>query len=256
MEDIWQAHKRFIVMVGSGLLVFLIGVMIVDSVFSSEVRSVTANLRKNRIELGKDRYSDSDRTQALGENEALKEAVATLGEAVAFEPRIEFTIQAPVNTAANQYFVAVDRVNENLTTLASRNRLRIPGDLGLETLNTTRPELIIRHFEALDVIDRVVRLAVEAGVNRIDKIQVQLDPGLDSRRGLGDIERTQVRISLICGAEEAVRWIGLSQSDRYGKPLAIHDLDIQSARSKADEVSVDITFIVVRLNEVAAPEEN
>lgn len=253
LENIWQANKRFFVTVGSGLLVFLIGYMIVESAYDDKVKSMRQSLRKNKGDLTNNkRYSEANRVQALDENEALEAAVEQLKAAVAFEPRKEYVVQTMSGgtAAANQYFEAVDRVKENLTTLASRNRLRIPGDLGLETLNTTRPELIERHFEALDVIDRVVRLAVEAGVQRIDKIQVQLDPGLTARHGLGDIERTQVRMTLICGAEEAVRWIGLTQSDRYGKPLAVHDLDVQSAKVKTDEVSLDITFIVVRLNEV------
>ena len=95
LEDIWQANKRFFVTVGSGLLVFLIGTMIVESVYSDDVRAITKTRNKNRNDLSNGRrYSEENRLQALDENEALDAAVTLLKDAVAFEPREDFVVHA------------------------------------------------------------------------------------------------------------------------------------------------------------------
>jgi hypothetical protein len=97
--------------------------------------------------------------------------------------------------ATNQYFAAVSRVREELLRLAGRGNLRLPDDLGLPALAPTREAEIERYLEALDLVDRAVRLALANGVQRIDKIEIRLDPKLASRQGVGELEKTRVEVS-------------------------------------------------------------
>jgi len=236
------------VSVGSGLLVFLIGVMIVNSVYGTDVKSEQRKLASNQRNLRDARYTPGDLSRAKAENAALQAAVDTLAAAVTFVPREEFQLRQDGSSVGNQYFGTVDRVREELDMLASRNRLRLPDGLGLEVVKTQRQEVVQRHLEALDVIDRVVRLALDVDLRRIDKIQVRLDPGLDSRAGVGTVEQTEVKFTFIGPAGPIVRLIALSQTDRFGAPLPIGSLDMQGARSKVDEVRAEVTFLVVHLH--------
>ncbi|TDJ71520.1 MAG: hypothetical protein E2O39_08170 [Planctomycetota bacterium] len=247
-SDYWPENKRFLVTVGSGLLVFLIGLMIVNNLYGSEVKSEQRKLTSNRRNLRDARYTPGDLSRAKEENEALQAAVDTLANAVTFIPREEFVLRQGGSSPGNQYFGTVDRVREELDTLASRNRLRLPDGLGLEVVKTQRLEVVQRHLEALDVIDRVVRLALEAGVRRIDKIQVRLDPGIESRGGVGTVERTEIKFTIIGPSRPFVRLMALSQAGRFGSPLPVHDIDVNVARSKADEVRAEVTFMVIRLH--------
>lgn len=251
-SDIWQENKRFFVTVGAGLFVFLIGTIVIGSVFGNETKALARQVNSNTRKLKEARYGPSDLSAAQAENEAQRAATKTLAAAVTFEPRPEFTLRPAAGSASNQYFGQVDRVREELARQASRSRLRLPDDLGLEMLKTTRDAVIARHFEALDVIDRVVRFALETSVERIDKIQVRLDPALDSRTGPGTIERTRVTFTLTSTAESVARLIELSQSERYERVLMIESVDVRGARSKGDEVRAEIAFLAVRLN---LPEE-
>ncbi len=247
VEDFWQENKRFVVSVGGGLLVFLIGSMIVDRLYGSEVARVRTQLRRNESSLSAERYRSADLERAREANEALAAAVETLSSAVSFETRPDFLLNPRAGGASSQYFARADLVRQELASLASKTRMRLPADLGLESLKTTREEVIVRHLEALDLIDRAVRMALDAGVERIDKIQVRLDPAFDSRAGLGAVERTRVTFQMSSTAEPVVRFLAATQSGRFGSPLVIEESNVTGARSKLDEVRAEVTFLVVRL---------
>lgn len=246
--DYWQENKRFLTSVSVGLVVFLIGIMVVSSVYGSDLRRERGQYRDLQRNLKQQRYSSRDHDRAARENEALEAALATLTEAVAFRPREEFRLSEGVGSPSNQYFGKVDDVRESLAILAGRQRLQLPGGLGLEMLKTTRTEVIERHLEALDMIDRVVHLAAASRVRRVDQIRVRLDPGLDSKQGVGAVERSRVEFDLTSSAESVVQLIMLSQTDRFGHALAIESLEVKGARSKQDEVRAEIAFLIPRLH--------
>ena len=50
LNDIWQENKRFITTVGSGFLVFLIGFLVVEGMYSGDIDSIR---RKNSAARGK-----------------------------------------------------------------------------------------------------------------------------------------------------------------------------------------------------------
>src|SRR5204863_482021 len=83
-----------------------------------------------------------------------------------FAPRPAFAFDPAKGSASNQYFATVSSVREELLTLAGRNNMRIAEDLGLPALSPTRESEIVRYLEALDLVDRAVRLALASGVDR------------------------------------------------------------------------------------------
>ena len=258
LNDYWQENKRFLVTVASGVVLFVIGSMVIDSLFRDELvaqrREVDATARKLRSE---PMYTNADLEAAKRENEALARSVEVLSQRVAFQPREPFRFDPKKGSASNQYFAEVARVREQLLTLAGRANLKVPEDLGLPALSPTREGEIARYLEALDVIDRAVRLALANGVQRIDKIEIRLDPKLASRQGVGDVERTRVAITTSGPPTPMIEFLRASQSagQEAGTPLVVEKFEIvPRGKGEANESTVEIVFLAVRLDLEKPPE--
>ncbi len=243
----WQENKRFVTVVVAGLFAFLIGMLLVSSFVGDELRSQRRALDAARRQLEKPMLAQSDLAAAEDENEALRSAAGVLARAVQFQPRERFRLDGN-SSASNRYFATVADLRDELLPLAGRSDLSLPPDLGLPALAPTREEEIERYLDALDVVDRVVRLAIDAGVPRVEEIRIQLDPALLSGRGLGRIERTKVVFKFAGPPEPLARLCVLTQSPRDEGVLLIHELDARRSGKKRDELSATITFVAARLH--------
>jgi hypothetical protein len=253
MNDWWQENKRFAVLVASGAIVFVIGLMLIDRFFAQELKSRQAALSSVQRKLANDPLFTSEQLATLQkENAELSQAVETLRGSVAFVARPAFRFDAKKGAAGNQYFQVVSTVREELLTLAGRANLRIPEELGLPALSPTREPDIERYLEGFDLVDRAVRMAIGTGVERVDRIDIKLDPRLSSREGVGAVERTRVEMALSGEPGPLVQFLVASQSAKDGGPLVIEKCEMQPARTKADEAGLEVTFLVVRLHETAS----
>jgi hypothetical protein len=258
LNEYWQENKRAIVTTAGGVVVFLLGSMLVDRTFRDELRAqVRAGDSAAQKLRGEPMYTVADRAAAQEENDALAAVVATLAQATAFEARPAFRLDPKAGAATNQYFAAVSRVREELLTLAGRNNLRLPDDLGLPALSPTREEEITRYLEALDLVDRAARTAIASGLQRIDKIEIKLDPKLATRQGVGEVEKTRVEIAASGKPGPLVRFLSAAQdpgapgaastSGGPWKPLILEKADVLTTRGKSDEATLQATFVVARL---------
>lgn len=253
----WQENKRSLVATAGGIVVFVVGSMLVDRYFRDELRSQTraadSAAQKLRAE---PMFTVADRDAAEKENAALVESVAALSKATAFEARPAFRLDPKAGAPTNQYFAAVSRVRDELLTLAGRNNLRLPEDLGLPALSPTREEEIARYLEALDLVDRAARTAMTAGLQRIDKVEIRLDPKLATRQGVGEIERTRVELTaggapgpivrFLAATQAATRGAGANDADAWG-PLILEKAEVLTSRGKPEEATLQATFVVARL---------
>jgi hypothetical protein len=203
-------------------------------------------------------YSSNDLADAETENDALKKAVESLTRATAFQPRPQFVLDPKRGSPSNQYFGVVSAVREDLLKLAGRANLRVPEDLGLPALSPTREPDIARYLEALDLVDRAVRMAIASGCERIEKIEIKLDPKLTSREGVGGIEKTRVVVNLSGKSAPMIEFLSLTQQPDavdargtpLGAPLILEKSEMLPARTGL-EALLDVTFIAAR---IAAPE--
>lgn len=251
LNDYWQTNKRFVVSVASGALVFVIGSMLVDSFFRAELtkheRDANASASKLRSSA---MYGTAELERAQAENQALAQAIARLSKAVEFQTRPRFQLDAAKGAASNQYFGTVGAVREELLRAAGRANLRLPEDLGLPALSPTKELEIQKTLEAFDLVERVVRLCIAQGIERVDRIEIKLDPKLASREGVGEIERTRVSFTLSGAPQPMVRLLVAAQGEAAGsaQPLSLERAEITPARGKADEATLEATFCVVRLH--------
>jgi hypothetical protein len=248
LNEYWQENKRFIVSVASGVIVFVTGSMLVNSFFRDDLMQQRKSATSTESKLKNEpMYSSNDFTTAEKENRELKQAVDVLSKAVEFEPREMFRLDPQKGSANNQYFTTVSGVREKLLMDCGRGNLRIQEDLGLPALSPTHEPEIARYLAALDLVDRAVHVALSAGIERIDKIQIQLDPKLASKQGVGDVERTRVVLGISGHTNPMVQFLLQSQNPKDFPPLLIEKADIQPARGKANEAKLDLTLVLAEL---------
>ena len=95
--------------------------------------------------------------------------------------------------------------------------------------------------------ERVVRLAFESGVRKIDSIKIRLDSGLRSRQGVGLIEETEVDMRLAGNSGALVRLLVASQDASRGEVLLVESCELQPERARPTQAVMDINFLVARL---------
>ncbi len=249
LNDYWQENKKFLTLTFGGLIVFLIGQMLIGSTLQSKIRKADASIRNATKALDEPMFSSQQLADLSAENEQLKAVVTTLKEAVEFVARDEFRLQDKGGRPTNQFFAIVTETRDELLKLAGRAGVRLPDDLGMPGLSPTHEDEIVRTLEALDVIDRSARLGILAGVARFDSLSIKLDPALGSRDGVGSVERTRVRAKISGTAASLLRFISATQDPRvFGQTLVIEEFQLQPARRKSDEATLELTFNVVRFH--------
>ncbi|MBL6719816.1 MAG: hypothetical protein ISQ08_00230 [Planctomycetes bacterium] len=252
-ENYWQENKNFVLSVAGGALVFLIAFLVLDSSYGADLRGSAARLGREQAKLRQSYYTNADLGRVEEEHEALVAARERLAAAAVFQPREGFRLRDGGGSPSNQYFGRVDRVQRELELLAGRARCVLPEGLGLEPLKTNDVEVIARQLEALDLLDRALRRAIEAGVDRITRVEVQLDPSLGGRAGLGRVERTRVQLRMTADPPAITRFLHATQ--RGDGALLVDSYDARAAAGREDEVALDITLVAVRLHELAEEDE-
>ncbi|MBC8451141.1 MAG: hypothetical protein H8D72_00365 [Planctomycetes bacterium] len=247
-DEYWQENKRFVGLVFAALVVFLIARGVVSSTLGGDVQAAARALSNAEGKLKAPMYDTRDRDAARKENEALKAVVAQLSEAVAFVPREGFDL-VDVRSASSRYHGTLARVREELLPLAGRANMALDGDLGQPALSPTRSEEIGRYLEGLDLVDRVVRLAIDTRVSGVESLKVTLDSGLRSKEGVGEIERTRVSATLVGSGASLLEFLRRARRPELvpgGQPLVIEELDMRAAK-RGVGAELEVRFNVVRL---------
>ena len=110
-------------------------------------------------------------------------------------------------------------------------------------------------MEALDLLDRFLRMAIDAGVRQVTDVRVDLDSGFGARSGVGRVERTRVTVKLVGDSGSITRALAATQSPPHGKPLTIQRFDLNAASGKRTELRAEIELLAVRLHAALSEEE-
>ena len=258
-EQFWQENKRFILTLAAGMLVFFIANATIERLYGSPIDAArTATTRATR-DLSGDLYSASDRALAEEENAALLRGFERVVDSAAFKPRPSFHPTSD-ETAKSEAIFAMEGLRERLRDLASQTRTRLPDGLDLDSITTTNVDEIERRMHAMDLLERALSLALQAGVRNVRSISIDLDPAFRSSRGMGPIEKTKIMIDVESTAEAVTRWLALVETPDQNDPmrsqaLPIESLEMQRVSTKEDEVQTDVTFLVLRVHEIEEEEE-
>lgn len=253
----WQENKRFVLSVGAGALLFLVAFGIESSLFQGEITAAQRAIQLNKNQLKEMRFTAQDLAEVQAENTALRTAAERLTEGARFRPRPEFVPDPSSGPSANHYLRTLARVREDLEQRANRASLQLDTALGMPELSPTLEREILRYLEALDLVESVADLAIRARADALEKIQVRLDPGHASRSGVGPIERTKVQMSLTGSSRALTRVLAWSQRPAAGaRVLPIDQLEMSALRGRRDQVRLDVTFVIARVQELTPAPEN
>ena len=257
LEEYWQENKPFVTRVGVGALAFLIGLGFVSRGVGADLedeRRLLVTKQRELDALRRDGFSADSLEEAEIDHEQLLAAAESLRERVAFRPRGDFAEAAQRATPAS-YLGAVTAVRERVFPRAGRRNVEIDPTLGLPEISPTRPEELERTLEGLDALEQVLDLAIEEGVDEVDKLRIRIDPDLFGRRGVGVLERTRVELRLRGDNGPVLRTLARTQTD-LAQPLLIEKLEASASRERPDQVRLECTLVVARVaDELGAVEE-
>lgn len=253
LEEYWQENKRFLARIGIGCAVFLVGLGVVNATVGAERKRLEGTVTSTQGKLAAPFYSADDRRNAEGDNEALTATVAALRAQVEFQPRAEFRGTGPVD--ASRFINVASRVRSEIMPLASRRNVSIDPKLGMPESTPTQGDLIERHLDALDVVERVVRVAIDERVKKVAAITVRTDPALNSRKGVGAIERTRVTFE-IEGDDLALQRLVVRTQDDSPAPLVIESATFVRSQRDPQVVTLELVVLIPRVKAVAKDEED
>jgi hypothetical protein len=177
-----------------------------------------------------------------------------LREQTDFRARPPFALESG-DTPSSRYVSAVAAVRDSLLQDAGRAGLVVPPDLGLPTLAPTREAEIARTLEALDAVERLVRHAIAARVQRIDQIRIRLDARLLAGKPIADVERSEIEVAISGPSEPIVRLLELCAEPVEGRALTVRRAEIKDARGKRNEVRLELELAVTHPHGLGAVDD-
>ncbi len=241
IEEYWQENRTFVLRVAGGLVLFLIALAVVDSWIGSDLRSERLRQNALRARLAQPTHGPAHEALAREDNEALRLALEELETRVAFRPRPGFR-EPGRSVSAARYLDAVAAVREELLPRARRRNVHVDPTFGLPAQSPTREDELARTLDGLDVVERLVSLAVDEGVERVERLRIRLDPSLTGRGGAGAVERTRVEVVLVGRGAALTRTLERTQREGHA-PLMIESFRLESQRQRPGMAQLEMTLV-------------
>lgn len=171
LNDVWQGNKRFILGVGAGFVVFLIGQATIGSLWSataSQQAVRSAGTKLNRLETP----SRAQLSEVSGENERLSQRLDELVERMRFTLQEEYVLPAREPSPDLLYNEIRSAARDALVDVAARSNIQVAESLGLPDFTPSGREAIQRYLAGLNVVEQVVEAAIVAGVRAVPEIEI------------------------------------------------------------------------------------
>jgi len=170
-DALWQTHRRFLSGAAGALLLFLLAESLIGSTARSSLLSSQRRLRAAEGKLGTPSFGPADVARLEKHARALEERVAELGGRTLPPLRQEFRPQAG-QSPTQHYIELTGRLRRELIPWANRRNVDVDETLGLPPISPTDPQKIARVLRGLDLVERVVRLAVESGAGKVSDLEI------------------------------------------------------------------------------------
>lgn len=241
-DAFWQTHRRFILGYAGGALGFFILLMILTSGARGERDAAERELRRSQREMGTQRYSRAQVSELSERLDELDRRNERLAEHALPPFRERFRI--PTGTPPSQHYIqTTGALREELIGWSLRNDCEIDESLGLPPVSPTQAQQIERVLRGLDVVDRVVRLAVENGAAKVEKISI----AARGRRGAGRtqpvIDITPVMMEVVFERRSATPFLrALLAEEEAGKPTGLLGMEVQQVKPRREERRIVLEF--------------
>ena len=178
MGDIWQEHRRFILLVVGGLLGFLLLWLIVGEVFGSDVgrykRMISAS-KRNKQSLP----SGVSLNSVKKERKQLEKAFTALSSSMARQTEAGYRLPADERSPENYYGAKVDELRRGFVETCAVRNIALDGSLGLPRETPVSRRRIDWFLRGLDVVRQVLATVISVdseipgGIARVQKISIK-----------------------------------------------------------------------------------
>jgi hypothetical protein len=269
LNDIWQEHKRWILSVIGGAVVFLVAFSVIGSVFDPDTPwrgAMSAAAQINKAEL----YPAAARDQAVADRTQLAAAAAVARQKTEFLPAEDLDLAGKQGSVSVHYNTVTSDVKKRMLAEADRLNVRVEAkEFGLPANSPTDRDEIQRTLIGLDLVrEALTRLFAvaekvradepdAAGVESVQKIQIQArtqvrragPAALAGKPRPVDDLLDQVDVQLEFRAD-APTLTGLLESFRSEqRPILVDKLKVEEGKEPGDPLAVSMFLVGLRLRE-------
>jgi len=191
-EEIWQGHRRFILSLVGGFVVFMAAWSIIEGAYEKDIeadrRGIAASRRKARGQ-----KPPPGRVAAIdGEIERLEAELGTLETELSFKSQQGFTLAGSTRSPDIHFNQTVEKMLE-VVELALSLDIRVQTDLGIGGITPRTDVEREWYLNGLDVVNRVALAGIAAGVRSIEPIQIASSPSSKKRGRKAGVESPYCR---------------------------------------------------------------
>lgn len=252
-DAFWQTHRRFILGFVGGIVVFFILLAVTGGGPEEEFKRSKSSIASTKRKMNANNMYGSASVRELEERLAsLQERNEDLGRQAL--PPFRERFQIPQGTPAAQHYIGLTgELRDELVGWALRSNCEVDDSLGLPPVSPSQPQQIERILHGLDVVDRVVHMAVDSGAAEVDKIRIAEKGRRRKGRNASALDITPVTLEVVfhrVSATPFLRRIAAEQAS--GNPLGLQAMEVLPRNAKRMEQRVLLEFGVGTLPEPTA----
>lgn len=240
LTNLWQEHRTFILLVMAGLLVFFVGQGVISSVYGIDETKRTVDRHYRNLQRA-EYPSTSQLDEARELNETLTEEYEAALARINFTPDPKYLLSRDEKPDI-QYDRLFNEARDTLVEGAKTLNITVDENLGMPELSPTRPSEIQRALIALDMVTRVVLLAVESQIGVIDTIDMVPDTG---RRKQSFMREQRVKFKMVGKADAVAEF--LRRFTLQENFLSIEEAEFDMADSDGNQIKASFTVSALNI---------
>jgi hypothetical protein len=224
-----QDNRKFLAGSLLGVGVFFAGYALIDSYAGADLRAARNEVGVLRGKMGNaSLYSTKNLAAAQEQQKQVEASVKALAKKLNFDRRPQFLLKDDGPSPANQYIGIAAAMRERRLDDARARGIDLVDNVGIPDRSPTEAEDIRRTLRTLDLIDRVLELAIAPGTRSIDKISIVSDRG-GERSGKAIQEEIRVELDMVM---TSARLSAIKEAAEVSDPpLTIEQIDETSLGS-------------------------
>lgn len=242
-DAFWQTHRRFILGLAGGLVAFFILLAITGGGAKDRLTKAKGSIGRSRRQMqGNELYASNQVgiLQQRLEDLQLRNSLLAERNLPDFRPRF----QIPTGTPPAQHYISLTgEMRDELIGWALRRNCEVDSSLGLPPVSPSQPQQIERVLRGLDVVDRVVHLAVDFGASEVEKIRVAQKRRRRSGRNVSPLDITPVTMEVTFHRTSIAPFMNaLLAEQEAGRPLGLTGLEVLPRNDKRMEQKMLLEF--------------
>lgn len=255
-DAFWQTHRRFILGLAAGVVGFFILLAITGSGSKEDFRRSSSSISSTRRKMHSSNMYGAAQVSTLEQRlAALQERNAELGRMSL--PPFRERFQIPSGTPAAQHYISLTgELRDEMVGWALRHNCEVDDSLGLPPVSPSQPQQISRILHGLDIVDRVVHLAVDHGAAEVDKIRISQKRNRRRGRNASPLDITPVTMEIVFRRVSATPFLReLAAQQEGGNPLGLTALEVLPRNAKRMEQRIVLEFGVGVMPLITAEED-